>query len=94
MEAARREFEESGRRIFFCDFFDPRRSAEDLEILDTAAGWSGFKVIKIQPSFNKASADDPDTKPSGGSRQSGLADRSPHLERFQLQPGAGAFDPG
>ena len=71
MEAARREFDESGRRIFFCDFFDPRRSAEDLEILDTAAGWSGFKVIKIQPSFNKASADDPDTKPSGGSRQSG-----------------------
>jgi hypothetical protein len=58
MEAAQREFEESGRRIFFCGFFDPRRSAEDLKILETAAGWSGFKGIKIHPSFNKVSADD------------------------------------
>ncbi len=58
MEIARAEFEESGGRLFYCGFFDPRRGAEDIAILKKVSNWRGFKGIKIHPSFNKVSADD------------------------------------
>jgi predicted TIM-barrel fold metal-dependent hydrolase len=58
MQKARREFEESGGRLYYCGFYDPRRASEDLAILDRVAGWQGFKGIKIHPSFNRVSADD------------------------------------
>ena len=58
MQKARREFEESGGRLYYCGFYDPRRSREDLEVLAKVAGWEGFKGIKIHPSFNKVPADD------------------------------------
>ncbi len=59
MEKAQAEFEESGGRIFFCGYFDPRRSADDIAVLSKAARSSGFKGIKIHPSFAKVPADDP-----------------------------------
>lgn len=58
LEKARHQFEESGGRLFYCGFFDPRRSDEDLSALKTAAEWPGFAGIKIHPSFNNISADD------------------------------------
>jgi predicted TIM-barrel fold metal-dependent hydrolase len=58
MEKAREEFLESGGRQYYCGFFDPRRSQEDLAVLAKVAGWEGFKGIKIHPSFNKVAADD------------------------------------
>ena len=59
MEKARKEYEESGGRQFYCGFFDPRRAKEDLAVLAAVVGWEGFRGIKIHPSFNKVSADDP-----------------------------------
>lgn len=59
MEKAQAEFEESGGRIFFCGYFDPRKSAEDLGILERASRSSGFKGIKIHPSFARTAAVDP-----------------------------------
>jgi predicted TIM-barrel fold metal-dependent hydrolase len=58
METARREYEESGGRLFYCGFFDPRRASEDIGVLAKVAGWEGFRGIKIHPSFNRVSADD------------------------------------
>jgi predicted TIM-barrel fold metal-dependent hydrolase len=58
MEKARAEHEESEGRIFFCGFFDPTRGAEDLAVLERAVSLSGFRGIKIHPSFNKIPADD------------------------------------
>ncbi len=58
MEKAQAEHEESGARIFYCGFFDPRRGKEDLAILEKASRRSGFKGIKIHPSFAKVPADD------------------------------------
>lgn len=58
LEQARKEFEESDRRIFYCGFFNPNREEEDLEALGTAAEWPGFAGIKIHPSFNALPADD------------------------------------
>ncbi len=59
MLKAQAEFEESGGRIFYCGYYDPRRSAEDIAILEKAARRSGFKGIKIHPSFAKVPAADP-----------------------------------
>ncbi len=59
MEKARAEFEESGGRLYYCGFFDPRRAGEDLAILERAARGRGFTGIKIHPSFAQVSADDP-----------------------------------
>lgn len=64
MEKAQREFEESGERIFFCGFFDPRRGAADLAVLEKSAGFRGCKGIKIHPSFNKVAADDDRYEPA------------------------------
>lgn len=58
MEAAQREYEESGARLFYCGFYDPRRQGEDLAALGKAAGWTGMKGIKIHPSFAKVPAND------------------------------------
>jgi predicted TIM-barrel fold metal-dependent hydrolase len=58
MQKARREYEESGGRLYYCGFFDPRRSREDVALLAKVAGWEGFKGIKIHPSFSKVTADD------------------------------------
>jgi len=58
LEAAQREHEESGGRIFYCAYCDPRRTKEDLGVMGKAARWSGFKGIKIHPSFAKIPADD------------------------------------
>jgi len=58
MRKARREFQESEGRVYYCGFYDPRRAREDLAVLAQAAGWEGFKGIKIHPSFNKVSAED------------------------------------
>ena len=63
MEKAEAEFQESGKRLFYCGFFDPRRAKEDLEILGTAVRGSGFKGIKIHPSFCRVSANDPRYEP-------------------------------
>ena len=63
LETSRKEFEESGRRIFYCGFFNPNRAEEDLEALRTAAGWPGFAGIKIHPSFSGVPADDDAYKP-------------------------------
>jgi uncharacterized protein len=59
MQKAQVEFEQSGGRIFYCGYFDARRAKEDLDLLDTAARGSGFRGIKIHPSFSKVPADDP-----------------------------------
>ena len=59
MEKAHAEFEESKGRIFYCGYFDPRRGPDDLGILERASGRSGFKGIKIHPSFAKVPAPDP-----------------------------------
>jgi predicted TIM-barrel fold metal-dependent hydrolase len=59
LEKAQKEFEESGGRLFFCGFFDPRRGEQDLSVLEAGVRMGGFRGIKIHPSFNKASADDP-----------------------------------
>ena len=59
LEKARREYEQSGGRIFYCGFFDPRRAEADLAVLEAGVGLPGFRGIKIHPSFNKVSADDP-----------------------------------
>jgi predicted TIM-barrel fold metal-dependent hydrolase len=58
MEKARAEFERWGGRLFYCGYYDPRRGAEDLELLEKVSGWSGFRGIKIHPSLNKVAADD------------------------------------
>jgi predicted TIM-barrel fold metal-dependent hydrolase len=58
MQKARREYEVSEGRLYYCGFFDPRRSKEDLGVLTKVVGWEGFRGIKIHPSFNKVSADD------------------------------------
>ena len=58
MEKARAEHEESEGRLFFCGFFDPTRGAEDIAVLEKAVPLSGFRGIKIHPSFNKVSAED------------------------------------
>ncbi len=63
MEKAEAEFQESGRRLFYCGFFDPRRAKEDLAILTRAARGSGFRGIKIHPSFCGVSGDDPRYEP-------------------------------
>jgi predicted TIM-barrel fold metal-dependent hydrolase len=59
MEKARKEYEDSGGRIFYCGFYDPRRPKQDLAVLKKVARWSGFRGIKIHPSFNRVPADDP-----------------------------------
>lgn len=58
MEIAQAEFEESGGRLFYCGFFDPRRGSEEMAILKKVSSWSGFRGIKIHPSFNRVSAND------------------------------------
>jgi hypothetical protein len=58
MEKSRLELEESAGRLYYCGFFDPNRAGEDLALLAKVVKWSGFKGIKIHPSFNKVSADD------------------------------------
>jgi uncharacterized protein len=58
MEKAQAQFEESGMRLFYCGYFDPHRPRDDLSILDRAARASGFKGIKIHPSFARVPADD------------------------------------
>ncbi|HVP18091.1 MAG TPA: amidohydrolase family protein [Spirochaetia bacterium] len=63
MEKAEAEFRESGKRLFYCGFFDPRRATEDLTTLDRAARGSGFKGIKIHPSFCGVAGDDPRYEP-------------------------------
>ncbi len=59
MDAARAEFEESGGRLYYCGFFDPRRPAEDLAVLERSHRAPGFAGIKIHPSFAGVPADDP-----------------------------------
>lgn len=59
LETARREYEQSKGRIFYLGFYDPRNSEKDLDALQEAREWPGFKGIKIHPSFNGVSADDP-----------------------------------
>ena len=63
LEKARKEFEESGKRLYYCGFFNPNRGAEDIELLTEAAAWPGFVGIKIHPSFNKVTADDDSYSP-------------------------------
>jgi hypothetical protein len=63
MLKAQAEFEESGGRIFYCGYFDPRSSAEDMATLEKAARRSGFKGIKIHPSFARLSGADPRYEP-------------------------------
>jgi predicted TIM-barrel fold metal-dependent hydrolase len=63
MQKAQAEYEQSGNRIFYCGFFDPGRGREDLALLEKAARASGFKGIKIHPSFAKVPADDPRYEP-------------------------------
>jgi len=58
MDNLEREFEQSGGRIFYCSFYDPRRAEEDLRILKTVIRRKGLKGIKIHPAFNGISADD------------------------------------
>jgi len=58
MEIAEREHKESGARLFYCGFYDPRRQEEDLAALGKAARWTGMKGIKIHPSFAKVPAND------------------------------------
>ncbi|MBN1836312.1 MAG: amidohydrolase, partial [Spirochaetales bacterium] len=59
LENAQRDCEESGGRVFFCGFFDPRRADADLAVLEKGMHLGGFRGIKIHPSFNKVSAEDP-----------------------------------
>lgn len=59
MEKAQAEFEESAGRIFYCGYFDARRAKEDLALLESSSRASGFKGIKIHPSFSRVPADDP-----------------------------------
>jgi predicted TIM-barrel fold metal-dependent hydrolase len=63
MEIEQREYEESGGRLFYCGFFDPRKGREDLAALEKAARWTGMKGIKIHPSFAGVPADDPRYEP-------------------------------
>ena len=58
MEKAQAEHEESEGRLFFCGFYDPHQGREDLAVLKRAVRLSGFRGIKIHPSFNKVPADD------------------------------------
>jgi len=58
MRKAQAEFEESGGRLYYCGFFDPGRAQEDLAVLAEAARGTGFRGIKIHPSFAHVSADD------------------------------------
>ena len=58
MERAQKEYETSDGRLFFLGFFDPRRAREDLRVLRKATAMSGFKGIKIHPSFSGVPADD------------------------------------
>lgn len=58
MERAKREHEESGGRIFYCGFYDPKREKEDLTLLKKIFKWKGFVGIKIHPSFSGVPADD------------------------------------
>lgn len=58
MEKVKREYEESGGRIFYCGFYDPKREKEDLALLKKIVKWRGFVGIKIHPSFSRVSADD------------------------------------
>jgi uncharacterized protein len=60
---ARADFEASGQRIFYCGFFNPCRPDEDLTVLEKAKDWPGFVGVKIHPSINKISADDPAYEP-------------------------------
>jgi predicted TIM-barrel fold metal-dependent hydrolase len=57
LEKEAREFENSGGRIFYLGFFNPKRP-EDLKLLEEAEAFPGFKGIKIHPSLNGVSADD------------------------------------
>jgi hypothetical protein len=59
LEKAQKEFESSQGRLFFCGFFDPRRVQADLAVLEAGVRMGGFRGIKIHPSFNRVSADDP-----------------------------------
>jgi predicted TIM-barrel fold metal-dependent hydrolase len=63
MEKARKEYKESEGRLYYCGFYDPRRSKEDIDVLAKVVGWEGFRGIKIHPSFNRTSADDPRYQP-------------------------------
>ncbi len=63
MQKAEAEFQESGRRLFYCGFFDPRRAKEDLAILERASRGNGFRGIKVHPSFCRVSGDDPRYEP-------------------------------
>ena len=63
LEKARQEYEQSDERIFYLGFYDPRNAGKDLAVLNTALSWPGFKGIKIHPSFNTVSADDPAYEP-------------------------------
>jgi len=63
LETARQEYDSSEGRLFYLGFFDPRQREEDLAALETASAWKGFKGIKIHPSFNGVSADDPGYEP-------------------------------
>ncbi|MGQ9614831.1 MAG: amidohydrolase family protein [Spirochaetota bacterium] len=72
MEKAKREYEESGGRIFYCGFYDPKREREDLALLRKIVKWKGFVGIKIHPSLSRVSADD---------------DRYEHVWKFALDHG-------
>lgn len=63
LEKSHREFEESGGRIFYCGFFDPRRGNEDITLLTEFKNRPGFTGIKIHPSFCSVSADDVSYEP-------------------------------
>jgi hypothetical protein len=63
MESEQREYEESGGRLFYCGFYDPRRGREDIVLLEKASRWTGMKGIKIHPSFANVAADDPRYEP-------------------------------
>jgi len=60
---AKKEFEQSNGRIFYLGFYNPKDGKDDLALLKEACSWSGFKGIKIHPSFNGISADDPSYDP-------------------------------
>ncbi len=59
LERRRLDFEKSGKRIFYCGFYDPRHSEEDLAALKETVDWPGFVGIKIHPSFAGLPANDP-----------------------------------
>jgi predicted TIM-barrel fold metal-dependent hydrolase len=63
---ARKEFELSNGRILYLGFFNPKDGNSDLLLLKEACSWTGFKGIKIHPSFNGIPADDPLYEPVWG----------------------------